>query len=497
MNEQMQIKEAVILAGGMSSRIRRKKRDALKVMLPIGGKSLLERNVEILRDQLNIHSIKMVVGYKKHVIEEHFRDGRNYGVEIEYLESDPHKGTADALLLAKNKVNGTFIVLLGDEFYLNTNHFMIKMAKYPNADAIVMYIRSNNPQDIARNYSIKLREDGKVAEIVEKPTNVENDLLGVGTFVFTDRIFQYISGVEKNMRSKKRELLDAVSILAEKHCVYAYELKGEYVNINTIDDWYYASYLFNQSIFKSFKKSLIIPTLNEAESILFVLNDFKDEVDEIIVVDGGSTDGTIEKVAGMKGPCNVKIVQGKFRGYGDAIRNGIKSVEGEIIVLVEGDATFRSRDIHKMYEYIKDCDMVIGTRTTKQLICQGANMKFLLRLGNVIAGKIIELLWIKNEPRFTDVGCTYRVFWKSVYDEIKHNIVSHGPEFSPEMMIEFIKANKRAIEIPVSYYKRIGGASKHSKSMWGVFKTAVRMFSLVIKKVMPLKGRRVRIKAEK
>ena len=46
---------------------------------------------------------------------------------------------------------------------------------------------------------------------------------------------------------------------------------------------------------------------------------------------------------------------------------------------------------------------------------------------------------------------------KTEYDEIKHNFIGKGPEFSPEMMIEFIRNNNRVIEIPVSYYTRLGG----------------------------------------
>ena len=96
-----------------------------------------------------------------------------------------------------------------------------------------------------------------------------------------------------------------------------------------------------------------------------------------------------------------------------------------------------------MYEYIKDCDMVIGTRTTKELISQAANMSTSLRVANLLVAKFIELLWIKIEPRLTDVGCTYRAFWKSEYDEIKQNFIGLGPEFSPEMIIEFLRNDKR------------------------------------------------------
>ena len=180
--------------------------------------------------------------------------------------------------------------------------------------------------------------------------------------------------------------------------------------------------------------------------------------------------------------CNLRLVRGKFCGYGDAIRAGVAAACGDIVTLVEGDATFRSRDIQKMYEYLKDCDMVIGTRTTRQLICQGANMPFWLRLGNVLAAKFIEMLWISREPRFTDVGCTYRTFWKTSYEEIQGSLSSSGPELSPEMMIEFVRRNMRVIEIPVSYYARIGGASKHSRGVWGVGRTAARMLKMTLRK---------------
>jgi glycosyltransferase involved in cell wall biosynthesis len=178
----------------------------------------------------------------------------------------------------------------------------------------------------------------------------------------------------------------------------------------------------------------------------------------------------------------LKIIQGKFAGYGEALRNGIDQATGDIVILVEGDATFRSRDIYKMYEYIKDCDMVIGTRTTKELISQAANMSTSLRVANLLVAKFIELLWIKIEPRLTDVGCTYRTFWKSEYDEIKQNFMGLGPEFSPEMIIEFLRNDKRVIEIPVSYYGRIGGASKHSENFLAIFKTGLKMLSLILKK---------------
>jgi len=481
----MIIEKAVILAGGKGSRAKKRtyyNNSILKVMFRINNKPILQKNIEIIRDKLKIKSIIIIIGNGGTQVRSFFGDGKDFGVNIEYIEANPNYGIADALYLSKEKINGIFLVMLGDEFYLNSDHNTILDDYYNDADAIITCIKTENTQDIANNYSIHLKDKNKVAKLTEKPTYFENDLLGLGTFVLKDSIFRYIEKTKENPRTKRKELIDVISNLANERNVYVHKLNGLYVNINTIDDWHHAKYLFNQHNFNSYKKSLVIPTYNEVDSISFVINDFKEKVDEIIIADGGSTDGTLEKINKFKNECNIKLIQGVFIGYGDAIRNAVEHATGDIIILVEGDATFRSRDIYKMYEYIKDCDMVIGTRTTNELINQGANMSTGLRIANLMVAKFIELLWIKREPRLTDVGCTYRTFWKNEYDEIKHNFIGAGPEFSPEMMIEFIKNNKRVIEIPVSYYARIGGASKYSKNSLAIVRTGLRMISLILKK---------------
>ena len=105
-----------------------------------------------------------------------------------------------------------------------------------------------------------------------------------------------------------------------------------------------------------------------------------------------------------------------------------------------------------------------------------------MRYGPCTFGKIIELLWWSQEPRFTDVGCTYRALWKDVWTKIRGNLRGIGPEFSPELMIEVLRARKRVIEIPVSYHARIGGESKHSDGFFKVARTALRMLKIIFAK---------------
>ena len=65
----------------------------------------------------------------------------------------------------------------------------------------------------------------------------------------------------------------------------------------------------------------------------------------------------------------------------------------DIIILTEADYSFLSRDVDKLLTYIPESDMVIGTRTTRQLIKQGSTMRGLVRFANAFLGRVVEILW--------------------------------------------------------------------------------------------------------
>jgi hypothetical protein len=86
------------------------------------------------------------------------------------------------------------------------------------------------------------------------------------------------------------------------------------------------------------------------------------------------------------------------------------------------------------------------------------------------------------EPRFTDVGCTYRAIWRAAYQRIRPHLTRVAAAFSPEMMIGMLRVEGRIIEVPVSYYRRRGGESKHSSSRWHSVRTGLRMIGLILSK---------------
>src|SRR6267154_1175560 len=405
-----------------------------KVLLAIAGKPVIVRNIEIMRDQLGVRDITIIVGYFADQIRAALGRGEQLGVKLDYVVcADPKIGLAQGLLPALDRFDAPFVAILGDEIYLDTNHGQMRELDLGSAVAACAVMQTEDKRQIRKNYSVEIA-DGRIAAVVEKPAAPANNLLGVGTYLLQPRIADWIRKTPPSPRSGRVEFTDALMRAIEGgERVLPGPLAGQYFNINTIEDYNDANYAARDRNFERYRISVIVPAYNEEESLGYVIDDFRPHVDEVLVV-------------------------------------------------VEADHSFRAKDLGKLREYLKDADMVIGTRTTRQMVEQGSNMRGLLRWGNVIVGKIVEVLWWRQEPRFTDVGCTYRAIWKEAWFKIRDRMEGVGPEFSPEMMIEILRARQRVLEIPVSYYPRVGGSSKHSDSYWKISRTALRMLKTIVRK---------------
>ncbi len=221
--------------------------------------------------------------------------------------------------------------------------------------------------------------------------------------------------------------------------------------------------------------SIVLPAYNEAPYIRRAIEDFflVDVVDEVLVVDNNSRDGTAEHARGTK----ARVVHEPAQGYGHALRRGIREARGDLVVLAEPDGTFVGRDVLKLLAYSDDFDMVCGTRTTRELIWAQANMGWFLRLGNVAVAKMVQLLY--GGPSLSDCGCTLRLIHRAALDRIQDDLTVGGSHFLPEMVILGLRQQLRIIEIPVNYRGRIG-ESKITGSLPGALRTGFRMIGLII-----------------
>lgn len=227
-------------------------------------------------------------------------------------------------------------------------------------------------------------------------------------------------------------------------------------------------------MYRKKKISLVFPAYNEEKNIASAIDDFRrlQIIDEIIVVNNNSSDNTA-RIASQK---KAKVVHEKRQGYGFALRRGISEATGDYIFLCEPDGTFTSQDALRLLEFIDSFDMVIGSRTYRNFIDKKANMRGLLRWGNMILAKIIQLLYRPGCP-LTDCGCTYRVMRRSVAKKISPHFKIGESFFLAELLVLVLLFRFRVKEIPVHYRARIG-ESKITGSLKRAVIVGLQMFRI-------------------
>ena len=173
-----------------------------------------------------------------------------------------------------------------------------------------------------------------------------------------------------------------------------------------------------------------------------------------------------------------RLVREPQQGYGHALRRGLREATGDLIIMAEPDGTFVGRDVLKLLAYADDFDMVCGTRTTRELLWEQANMGWFLRFGNLIVAKMIQTLF--GGPSLTDCGCTLRLTHRAALARILDDLTVGGSHFLPEMVILGLKQGLRIIEVPVNYRGRVGD-SKITGTLKGTLRTGFRMIVLIMR----------------
>lgn len=227
------------------------------------------------------------------------------------------------------------------------------------------------------------------------------------------------------------------------------------------------------------KVSIVFPVYNEKENIKNAIEEFLHHpaVDELIAVDNNSKDGSDTEIQ----KTSAKYVLETKQGYGAALQRGMKEATGDLIVTVEPDGTFKASDLDKLLVYSTDYECVIGTRTSRNPVWSGgdpgANMYFVLRMGNWAVAKMLEYLF--NGPSFTDVGCTYKLIHRHAYERIKDSFTVAGNWFSPEYMLRVLQYKVSVVEVPVGYGTRVG-TSKITGKVDKAVKLGFKMIFFII-----------------
>ncbi len=225
------------------------------------------------------------------------------------------------------------------------------------------------------------------------------------------------------------------------------------------------------------KVSIIIPVYNEARTIDQLLARV-DEVNvgmekEIVVVDDGSTDGTRDVLPTLKSrfPNMSLIFHEVNQGKGAALRTGLTSATGDILLIQDADLEYDPRDYHVLLAPILEgrADVVYGSR----FIGGGAHR--VLYFWHMIGNQVITLFSnMMTNLNFTDVEVCYKVFRREVMKTIQIKENRFG--FEIEVTAKIAKGNWRIYEVPVSYYGRPYSEGKKItwkdgfRAMWCILK---------------------------
>jgi glycosyltransferase involved in cell wall biosynthesis len=198
--------------------------------------------------------------------------------------------------------------------------------------------------------------------------------------------------------------------------------------------------------------SLIIPTLNEVRGVRRVLPAVPTWLHEIIVVDGGSTDGTVDAVRKI---CPAaKVIDQRSRGKGGAIKEGLRASTGTIVVTMDADGSMDPGDIVAAVHALLDgADFVKGSRELPG--AGSADFTRLRRFGNQMLTRFANFMF---GDRWTDITYGFNAYWRTIMVNI--DVLSDGFEFEIQAAARAARTGLRTAEVPCFEAPRVGGHSK-------------------------------------
>ncbi len=201
------------------------------------------------------------------------------------------------------------------------------------------------------------------------------------------------------------------------------------------------------------KVTALICTLNEAENLPHVIPLIPTWVDEVLIVDGHSTDGTVEQAQKLRP--SVRVLTQPGRGKGDALKFGVERADGDIIVTLDADGETDPSELPAFVEAVqRGCDFAKGSRLAHG---RPVRMPFYRWVGNKVLAETYNLLY---GTRFTDVCSGYTSFRKQSF--LRLELTYDHCEMEQQMLARARKSRMRIVEIPHHSDGRIAGASKIS-----------------------------------
>jgi D-glycero-alpha-D-manno-heptose 1-phosphate guanylyltransferase len=229
--------KAVLLVGGLGTRLRSVVPSRPKPLAPVGNRSFLALLVEQLRHQGMRHLI-MCTGYLADRIENEFGDGQQWGVTIEYSKEPNPLGTAGAVKFAQRYLQDLpdFLVMNGDSFVEADFHGLFRFHRSHGGLVSMVAVEVENA---CRYGTVDIDDSSRVTRFLEKTGNQAPGVVSAGVYIFDRAIFEHIpegpASLENNVFP---------GLLAQG--VFAFKQKGVFIDIGTPEDYARAQQLWHQ-----------------------------------------------------------------------------------------------------------------------------------------------------------------------------------------------------------------------------------------------------------
>jgi hypothetical protein len=225
--------------------------------------------------------------------------------------------------------------------------------------------------------------------------------------------------------------------------------------------------------------TVVLTAYNDELSIGLAVSDFLAHpgVKRVLVIDNNSADRTSE-VARQAG---ATVIHESAPGYGRcvyrALEEALRFTDTELVLLCEGDMTFRAFDIDKFLAYIPHADIVNGTRIVEQLRDRNTQLSTFIYYGNFAAGKLLELKHI-GRGTFTDVGTTYKLCRTRALEALlPHLNKSVNLEFNAHFLDTALRVGIEIVECPITFFARVGRSKGGNVSNTRALKVGLRMIA--------------------
>jgi glucose-1-phosphate thymidylyltransferase len=203
--------KGLILSGGKGTRLRPITHTSAKQLIPVANKPVLFYGLEAMADA-GIREVAIIVAPETgDEIRAAAGDGDRFGLELTYVEQDEPLGLAHAVLTAEEFLGQSpFVMYLGDNLLRDGIHELVDTFRSDQPDALILLTPVPDPE----NYGVAQLEDGRVAQLVEKPKEPSTDLALVGVYMFTPAVFDAARAIEPSWRNEL-EITDAIQWLVD------------------------------------------------------------------------------------------------------------------------------------------------------------------------------------------------------------------------------------------------------------------------------------------